>query len=154
MRGKRAGILGSDEDAVNCCRRFPASIFLHALAGRGVHVLTFNDYLARRDAQWMRPVYARLALSVGFLQERRGPDERRRAYGADVTYLTAKEAGFDHLRDGLVLEPDERVQRAFHLALVDEADSILIDEARIPLVIAGERTEPPLEPAHTTPERR
>jgi preprotein translocase subunit SecA len=122
-----------------------APVFLHALAGRGVHVLTFNDYLARRDAQWMRPVYERLALSVGFVQERQGPDERRRAYGADVTYLTAKEAGFDHLRDGLVLEPEERVQRAFQFALVDEADSILIDEARIPLVIAGERSEPPLE---------
>jgi preprotein translocase subunit SecA len=115
-----------------------APVFVHALAGRGVHVLTFNDYLAQRDAGWMGPVYARLGLSVGAVQERLAAGERRRAYASDVTYLTAKEAGFDHLRDGLCLDPDERVQRPFHLALVDEADSILIDEARVPLVIAGE----------------
>ena len=115
-----------------------APVFLHALAGRGAHVLTFNDYLAGRDAAWMGPVYERLGLTVGAVHERMGPAERRAAYAADVTYLTAKEAGFDHLRDGLCLEPDARVQRAFHYALVDEADSILIDEARIPLVIAGD----------------
>ncbi len=115
-----------------------APVFLQALAGRGAHVLTFNDYLARRDAAWMGPVYERLGLSVGFVQERMSPGDRRRAYACDVTYLTAKEAGFDHLRDGLVLEPADRVQRDYHFALVDEADSILIDEARIPLVIAGE----------------
>ena len=118
-----------------------APVFLQALAGRGAHVLTFNDYLARRDAAWMGPVYERLGLSVGFVQERMSVGERQRAYAADVTYLTAKEAGFDHLRDGLALEPAERVQRAYHFALVDEADSILIDEARIPLVIAGETGE-------------
>ena len=118
-----------------------APVFLQALAGRGAHVLTFNDYLARRDAAWMGPVYERLGLSVGFVQERMGVAQRQRAYGADVTYLTAKEAGFDHLRDALALEPTERVQRAYHFALVDEADSILIDEARIPLVIAGETGE-------------
>jgi preprotein translocase subunit SecA len=118
-----------------------APVFLHALAGRGAHVLTFNDYLARRDAAWMRPVYERLGVSVASVQERMTPEARRAAYGADVTYLTAKEAGFDHLRDGLCLEPAERVQREFHFALVDEADSILIDEARIPLVIAGEGDE-------------
>jgi preprotein translocase subunit SecA len=118
-----------------------APVFLHALAGRGAHVLTFNDYLARRDAAWMGPVYERLGLSVGFVQERMSVGERHRAYAADVTYLTAKEAGFDHLRDGLALEPGERAQRAYHFALVDEADSILIDEARIPLVIAGETGE-------------
>ncbi len=118
-----------------------APVFLHALAGRGAHVLTFNDYLARRDAAWMGPVYERLELSVGFVQERMSVGERQRAYAADVTYLTAKEAGFDHLRDALALEPQERVQRAYHFALVDEADSILIDEARVPLVIAGETGE-------------
>ena len=118
-----------------------APMFLHALAGRGAHVLTFNDYLARRDAAWMGPVYERLGLSVGFVQERMSVAERQRAYGADVTYLTAKEAGFDHLRDGLALEPGERAQREYHFALVDEADSILIDEARVPLVIAGETGE-------------
>jgi preprotein translocase subunit SecA len=115
-----------------------APVFLHALGSRGAHVLTFNDYLARRDAAWMGPVYERLGLSVGFVQERMPAADRRRAYGCDVTYLTAKEAGFDHLRDGLVLEPAESVQREYHFALVDEADSILIDEARVPLVIAGE----------------
>ena len=118
-----------------------APVFLHALAGRGAHVLTFNDYLARRDAAWMGPVYERLGLSVGFVQERMSVAERQRAYAADVTYLTAKEAGFDHLRDALALEPGERAQREYHFALVDEADSILIDEARIPLVIAGETGE-------------
>lgn len=118
-----------------------APVFLHALAGRGAHVLTFNDYLARRDAAWMGPVYERLGLSVGFVQERMSTAQRQRAYGADVTYLTAKEAGFDHLRDGLALEPGGRAQRAYHFALVDEADSILIDEARVPLVIAGEAGE-------------
>jgi preprotein translocase subunit SecA len=114
-----------------------APAFLNALTGRGVHVLTFNDYLARRDAEWMGPVYELLGCSVGHVQEGMPGGERRRAYGRDVTYLTAKEAGFDLLRDGLCLERDEQVHRALHFALVDEADSILIDEARIPLVIAG-----------------
>ncbi len=118
-----------------------APVLVHALAGRGAHVLTFNDYLARRDAAWMGPVYQRLGLSVGVIQERMTAAERQSAYRADVTYLTAKEAGFDFLRDGLALEPAECVQRPFHFALVDEADSILIDEARIPLVIAGETGE-------------
>jgi preprotein translocase subunit SecA len=115
-----------------------APVFLHALAGRGAHVLTFNDYLARRDAAWMGPIYGRLGLSVGFVQERMSVAERQPGYRSDVTYLTAKEAGFDHLRDALALEPAERAQREYHFALVDEADSILIDEARIPLVIAGD----------------
>jgi preprotein translocase subunit SecA len=113
----------------------PAS--LRALTARGVHVLTFNDYLARRDAGWMGPVYARLGLSVGFIQQGMTPEARRRAYLADVTYVTAKEAGFDHLRDLLAMDPRELVHRPFHVALVDEADSLLIDEARVPLVIAG-----------------
>ena len=117
-----------------------APVALHALAGRGAHVLTFNDYLARRDAAWMGPVYELLGLSVGHVQEGMAPAERRRAYARDVTYLTAKEAGFDFLRDGLCLEPGEQVQRPFHFALVDEADSILIDEARIPLILAGAGT--------------
>jgi preprotein translocase subunit SecA len=111
---------------------------LHALTGRGVHVLTFNDYLARRDAEWMGPVYDRLGLSVGFVQEHMPPAERRRAYLADVTYVTAKEAGFDHLRDLLAAEAAELVHRPFDVALVDEADSLLVDEARVPLVIAGD----------------
>ena len=110
---------------------------LNALTGDGVHILTFNDYLARRDAQWMGPVYRMLGLSVGFVQEGMTADERRRAYASDVTYVTAKEAGFDHLRDLLAMDAADVVHRGFHFALVDEADSLLIDEARVPLVIAG-----------------
>jgi preprotein translocase subunit SecA len=110
---------------------------LNALTGRGVHVLTFNDYLARRDAEWMGPIYRRLGLSVGFVQSGMAAAERRRAYGADVTYVTAKEAGFDYLRDHLAMDVADLVHRPFHFALVDEADSLLIDEARVPLVIAG-----------------
>jgi preprotein translocase subunit SecA len=112
-------------------------VALAALSGQGAHVLTFNDYLARRDAVWMGPIYERLGLSVGFVQQGMMPDERRRAYRADVTYVTAKEAGFDHLRDLLARNVADLVHRPFHFALVDEADSLLIDEARVPLVIAG-----------------
>src|SRR5262245_19867364 len=115
----------------------PAS--LNALAGRGAHVLTFNDYLARRDASWMGPVYNFLGLTVGAVQEGMGIDERRRAYRADVTYATAKEAGFDFLRMHLCRDAGLIGQRPFNYAIVDEADSILIDEARVPLVVAGER---------------
>jgi len=114
---------------------FPAC--LHALSGRGVHILTFNDYLARRDAAWMGPIYRLLGLSVGCAQEGMTPSEKRAAYAADVTYATAKEAGFDFLRDRIAYETSELVHRPFHAAIVDEADSILIDEARIPLVISG-----------------
>jgi preprotein translocase subunit SecA len=110
---------------------------LRALSGHGAHVLTFNDYLARRDAEWMGPVYAMLGLSVRFVQQGMTPEERRHAYLADVTYVTAKEAGFDHLRDLLATDRQALVHRPFHFALVDEADSLLIDEARVPLVIAG-----------------
>ncbi|MGH9753209.1 MAG: accessory Sec system translocase SecA2 [Blastocatellia bacterium] len=112
---------------------------LNALTGRGVHVLTFNDYLSRRDAAWMGPVYRFLGLSVGAIQEGMSVDARRAAYAADVTYATAKEAGFDFLRDGLCRTPDDLVHRPFNFAIIDEADSILIDEARVPLVIAGDR---------------
>jgi preprotein translocase subunit SecA len=121
---------------------------LCALAGHGVHVLTFNDYLARRDASWMGPVYRFLGLSVGAIQEGMSVGARRAAYAADVTYATAKEAGFDFLRDGLCRTPDDLVHRPFNFAIVDEADSILIDEARVPLVIAGER-----EGSQTSPYR-
>ncbi|MDD8025889.1 MAG: accessory Sec system translocase SecA2 [Acidobacteriota bacterium] len=111
--------------------------FAHALSGRGVHVLTFNDYLARRDADWMGPVFRRLGLSVGCVQEGQAPAVKRAAYESDVTYATAKEAGFDFLRDRLAENPAGLVHRPFHFALIDEADSILVDEARIPLVISG-----------------
>lgn len=110
---------------------------LHALAGGGAHVLTFNDYLARRDAEWMAPVYEAVGLTVRCIQPDMTPDERRQAYRADVTYATAKEAGFDRLRDLGAVTPDRIVHRGFPFALVDEADSLLIDEARVPLVIAG-----------------
>jgi preprotein translocase subunit SecA len=114
---------------------FPS--YLNALAGRGVHVLTFNDYLAHRDAKWMGPVYQFLGLTVGYVQEGMSSAERRSAYSADITYLSAKEAGFDFLRDSLCDNIEDRVHRPFNYAIIDEADSILIDEARIPLVIAG-----------------
>jgi preprotein translocase subunit SecA len=122
----------------------PAAVWF-AREGAGVHVMTVNDYLARRDAQWMGGVYQFLGLSVGYLQQGMEIEERRRAYACDITYATANEIGFDHLRDGLALFPREQVQRPFASALIDEADSILIDEARIPLVIAGgEAGEQPL----------
>ncbi len=119
---------------------FPAVLL--ALSGRGAHVLTFNDYLARRDAAWMGPVYRRLGLRVACVQEGQPPAEKRSAYAADVTYATAKEAGFDFLRDRIAVSPADRVHRPFNAALVDEADSILIDEARIPLVISGAEDRP------------
>jgi preprotein translocase subunit SecA len=118
-----------------------APVALNALGGHGVHVLTFNDYLARRDARWMGPIYRLLGLSVGCVQEGMGHFERQQAYSCDVTYLTAKEAGFDFLRNFLCLERKLVVRREAAFALVDEADSILIDEARIPLVIAGQADE-------------
>ena len=112
-------------------------VALQALEGRGAHVLTFNDYLARRDAEWMGPIYRMLGLSIGFVQQGTAPAAHRHAYAADITYVTATEAGFDHLRDQLVDRVGDAVHRPRAFALVDEADSLLIDEARVPLVIAG-----------------
>ena len=114
---------------------------LRAFLGRGVHILTFNDYLAARDAEWMGPIYRFLGLTVGRVQQGKSSIERRNAYACDVTYATAKEAGFDFLRDQSCREPQQLVQRGFYYAIVDEADSILIDEARVPLVIAGPADE-------------
>lgn len=108
-----------------------------ARSGAGVHVMTVNDYLARRDAAWMGPIYRALGLSVGCIQQSQSPRERREAYACDITYATANEIGFDYLRDNLALDTSDIVHRPFHAALIDEADSILIDEARIPLVLAG-----------------
>ena len=125
---------------------FPA--YLNALAGQGVHVLTFNDYLARRDAEWMGPIYKFLGLSVGHVQDGMETADRQKAYSCDITYATAKEAGFDFLRDHLCYEKENLVQRNFHFALVDEADSTLIDEARVPLVIAGSVGESLEDPGH------
>jgi preprotein translocase subunit SecA len=120
----------------------PAVVWF-ALKGRGTHVLTSNDYLARRDAMWMRGIYDWFGLSVGHISQNMSVERRRAAYLCDVTYATANEVGFDCLRDGLVRSADELVQRAFAFAVIDEADSILIDEARIPLVIAGGVSEDP-----------
>jgi preprotein translocase subunit SecA len=114
----------------------PAVVW-YARSGDGVHVLTANDYLARRDADWMRGIYEWFGLSVGVIQQGMKLHERQTAYRCDVTYATANEAGFDYLRDRLALSVDEQVHRPFATAVIDEADSILIDEARIPLVIAG-----------------
>src|SRR4029077_20331132 len=101
------------------------------------HVMTVNDYLARRDAYWMGDVYRFLGLSVAYVQQGMSHTERRSAYACDITYATANEIGFDVLRDRLALRLDEQAHRPFAVAVIDEADSILIDEARIPLVIAG-----------------
>ena len=110
---------------------------LNAFTDRGVHVLTFNDYLARRDAEWMGPVHRMLGLTAGYIQEGMTSAARRTAYGADITYVTAKEAGFDYLRDLLAMDAADLVHRPFNFAIVDEADSLMVDEARVPLVIAG-----------------
>ena len=118
------------------------AIVWHARTRAGVHVLTANDYLARRDAEWMGGVYALLGLSVGVVQQGMGREERQAAYRCDVTYATATEVGFDLLRDERAQHPHEQVHRPFATAVIDEADSILIDEARIPLVIAGGASDP------------
>ena len=113
------------------------AIVWHARSGLGVHVLTANDYLAERDATWMRDIYDWLGLSVGAIHRGMTESERRDVYQKQVTYATANEVGFDYLRDGLALQPHEQVHRPFAAAVIDEADSILIDEARVPLIIAG-----------------
>ena len=122
-----------------------APAFLDGLTGRGVHILTFNDYLARRDADWMGPLFDFLGLTVGCVVQSMSPRERRAAYDCDITYVTAKEAGFDYLRDQLAPDADSWVHRNHHCAIIDEADSILIDEARVPLVIAGDTPEPAID---------
>ena len=112
-------------------------VYLNSLEEKGVHVITVNDYLARRDAEWMGRVYRFMGLSVGVIQHDMDDDERRKAYQCDVTYGTNNEFGFDYLRDNMKFEIGDRVQRAHHYSIVDEVDSILIDEARTPLIISG-----------------
>ncbi len=112
--------------------------YLNALAGEGVHIVTVNDYLARRDSEWMGKVYRYLGLQVGLIVHDLSKEERRAAYAADITYGTNNELGFDYLRDNMVVHRDEKVQRGHHFAIVDEVDSILIDEARTPLIISGQ----------------
>jgi len=116
-------------------------LYLNALEGKGCHVVTVNDYLARRDAEWMSPIYHFLGLTVGVIVHGMDDDERRKAYGADITYGTNNEFGFDYLRDNMKFSLEDYVQREFNFAIVDEVDSILIDEARTPLIISGASEE-------------
>ncbi|MBQ9903429.1 MAG: preprotein translocase subunit SecA [Synergistaceae bacterium] len=115
----------------------PLAIVLNAMRGNGVHLVTVNDYLAKRDAEWMSPVYNFLGLTAGVIYPYMPPDERISAYKADITYGTNSEFGFDYLRDNMVMSPSEMVQRGHNFCIVDEVDSILIDEARTPLIISG-----------------
>ncbi|MBS1137459.1 MAG: preprotein translocase, SecA subunit, partial [Proteobacteria bacterium] len=112
--------------------------YLNALAGKGVHIVTVNDYLASRDAEWMGRIYRFLGLTVGVNLSQMPHDQKHEAYGSDITYGTNNEFGFDYLRDNMVYQAGERVQRGMHYAIVDEVDSILIDEARTPLIISGQ----------------
>ncbi len=111
--------------------------YLNALAGQGVHIVTVNEYLAKRDSEWMGKIYRYLGLRVGLIAHGMDHDERRQSYACDITYGTNNEYGFDYLRDNMVTYKEERVQRGLHFAIVDEVDSILIDEARTPLIISG-----------------
>ncbi|MBK5516754.1 preprotein translocase subunit SecA [Pseudomonas sp. TH10] len=113
-------------------------VYLNALSGKGVHVVTVNDYLARRDANWMRPLYEFLGLTVGVVTPFQPPEEKRIAYAADITYGTNNEFGFDYLRDNMAFSMEEKFQRELNFAVIDEVDSILIDEARTPLIISGQ----------------
>ena len=114
------------------------AVYLNALPAKGVHVVTVNDYLARRDANWMRPLYEFLGLSVGVVVPFQDPEEKRAAYACDITYGTNNEFGFDYLRDNMAFSVEEKFQRELHFAVIDEVDSILIDEARTPLIISGQ----------------
>ena len=116
--------------------------YLNALTGQGVHIVTVNDYLARRDSEWMGQIHRFLGLSIGLVVHGIDPVDRRNSYAADITYGTNNEFGFDYLRDNMVTRPDALVQRELHYAIVDEVDSILIDEARTPLIISGEADKP------------
>src|SRR3954463_15187873 len=112
--------------------------YLNALSGKGVHVVTVNDYLAKRDAEWMGRLYGFLGLSVGVILSQMPHENKHAAYAADITYGTNNEFGFDYLRDNMAMSVGERFQRHLHYAIVDEVDSILIDEARTPLIISGQ----------------
>ncbi|MFA5858110.1 MAG: preprotein translocase subunit SecA [Elusimicrobiota bacterium] len=116
-------------------------VYLNALTGKGVHVVTVNDYLAKRDCTWMSPIYQFLGLTVGFVQHDMADDIRKKMYGCDITYVTNNEIGFDYLRDNMKFRSDDRVLRGLNYAIVDEVDSILIDEARTPLIISGPAEE-------------
>jgi preprotein translocase subunit SecA len=115
--------------------------YLNALEGKGVHIVTVNDYLARRDSEWMGRIHKYLGLTVGTIVHDLDEEERRAAYGSDITYGTNNEFGFDYLRDNMKFRLEDYVQRDFNFAIIDEVDSILIDEARTPLIIAGPSEE-------------
>ncbi len=112
--------------------------YLNALEGKGVHIVTVNDYLAKRDAEWMGQIHEFLGLKVGVVLNSMEPKERREAYDCDITYVTNNELGFDYLRDNMVIYKEQMVLRDLHYAIVDEVDSVLIDEARTPLIISGQ----------------
>ncbi|AFY61679.1 preprotein translocase subunit SecA [Synechococcus sp. PCC 6312] len=116
--------------------------YLNALTGKGVHIITVNDYLARRDAEWMGQVHRFLGLTVGLIQQQMPPQERQKSYACDITYATNSEIGFDYLRDNMATSMAEVVQRPFHFCVIDEVDSVLIDEARTPLIISGQVERP------------
>ena len=118
-------------------------VYLNALPGKGVHVVTVNDYLAKRDAAWMTPVYAALGMTVGVIVPGQSMESKRQSYACDITYGTNNEYGFDYLRSNMAFQPADRLQRGLHYAIVDEVDSILIDEARTPLIISGPADESP-----------
>ena len=111
--------------------------YLNAISGLGVHIVTVNDYLAKRDAEWMAPIFNFLNMSVGNIYSNQASDEKRQAYSADITYGTNNEFGFDYLRNNLAFSAADRLQRGLNFAIIDEVDSILIDEARTPLIISG-----------------
>ncbi len=111
--------------------------YLNALSGKGVHIVTVNDYLARRDREWMGKIYEYLGLTIGVIQNQMTNAERRVMYECDITFGTANEFGFDYLRDNMAQTAEDRVHRNYHYAIIDEVDSILIDEARTPLIISG-----------------
>lgn len=113
------------------------AVYLNALGGNGVFVVTVNDYLAQRDANWMRPLYEFLGLAVGVIRSGQESEHKRAAYQSDITYGTNNEFGFDYLRDNMAFAIDDRYQRSLNFAIIDEVDSILIDEARTPLIISG-----------------
>ena len=111
--------------------------YLNGIEGKGVHVVTVNDYLARRDADWMGPIYKFLGLTVAYITNDMTPEQRKQAYNADITYGTNNEFGFDYLRDNMAISLEGVVQRGHYYAIIDEVDSVLIDEARTPLIISG-----------------
>lgn len=116
-------------------------VYLNALAGKGVHVITVNEYLAGRDADWMGRIYRALGLTVGVNKRELNAREKREAYECDITYTTNSELGFDYLRDNMVTSVKDRVMRGLHMAIIDEVDSVLIDESRTPLIIPGVKTD-------------